>query len=68
MRRLRECVERWPECIEGAYDPRCCRFPKSCSCTIYDEQSVTESDLEDAEGYHESLDAEGYALTHDESP
>ncbi len=31
--RLLECVERWPECESGAYDPRCCRFPKSCSCT-----------------------------------
>ena len=27
------CVKRWPECESGAYDPRCCRFPKSCSCT-----------------------------------
>ena len=27
-----ECVQRWPECEDGAYDPRCCRFPKSCSC------------------------------------
>jgi hypothetical protein len=26
------CVERWPECESGSYDPRCCRFPKSCSC------------------------------------
>jgi hypothetical protein len=25
------CVERWPECASGEYDPRCCRFPKSCS-------------------------------------
>lgn len=25
------CVERWPECEDGAYDPRCCRFPKPCS-------------------------------------
>lgn len=33
-RRLRECVERWPECESGAYDPRCCRFPKSCSCNV----------------------------------
>jgi hypothetical protein len=31
---LREasCVEKWPECESGLYDPRCCRFPKSCSC------------------------------------
>ena len=26
------CIERWPECVSGGYDPRCCRFPKSCSC------------------------------------
>jgi hypothetical protein len=27
-----ECVACWPECVPGGYDPRCCRFPKSCSC------------------------------------
>jgi hypothetical protein len=27
-----ECVARWPECVPDGYDPRCCRFPKSCSC------------------------------------
>lgn len=26
------CVERWPGCFTGGYDPKCCRFPKSCSC------------------------------------
>lgn len=26
------CIEAWPECEDGHYDPRCCRFPKSCSC------------------------------------
>jgi transcriptional regulator with XRE-family HTH domain len=26
------CVEQWPGCFSGGYDPRCCRFPKSCSC------------------------------------
>lgn len=25
------CVEAWPGCQRGAYDPRCCRFPKPCS-------------------------------------
>lgn len=25
------CRERWPYAESGAYDPRCCRFPKSCS-------------------------------------
>jgi hypothetical protein len=44
-RRLRTCVQNWPQCAEGLYDPRCCRFPKSCSCTIYDN-GTKESDLE----------------------
>lgn len=30
-RRFKACVEAWPECESGLYDPRCCRFPKSCS-------------------------------------
>ncbi len=30
-RRLRACVEAWPDCYTGGYDPTCCRFPKSCS-------------------------------------
>lgn len=25
------CIEAWPECADGDHDPRCCRFPKSCS-------------------------------------
>ncbi len=29
-----ECVASWPDCYEGGYDPRCCRFPKSCSCSV----------------------------------
>ena len=33
--RLRTCVERWPECIDGEYHPLCCRWPKSCSCETY---------------------------------
>jgi len=49
MRRLRACVESWPEAETGAYDPRCCRFPKSCSATIYGEDTVAEEDLEPAE-------------------
>lgn len=28
------------------YDPRCCRFPKSCSATVYDAELVTEEELE----------------------
>jgi hypothetical protein len=27
-----DCVAAWPDCVDGEYDPRCCRFPKSCSC------------------------------------
>lgn len=48
-RRLRACVEAWPEAETGAYNPRCCRFPKSCSATVYDEQYVTEDDLEEVD-------------------
>lgn len=35
--RLKSCVEQWPDCSEGDYHPSCCRFPKSCSCTIYSD-------------------------------
>lgn len=45
-RRLRTCVENWPEAETGAYDPRCCRFSKSCSATVYDEGRVADGDLE----------------------
>lgn len=33
-RRHAECVENWPDCYTMGYDPRCCRFPKSCSCDV----------------------------------
>ena len=46
-RRLKACVERWPDCETGAYSPACCRFPKSCSADIYYEEFVKDSDLED---------------------
>lgn len=46
--RIRACVEAWPDCETGLYDPRCCRFPKSCSATAYDPEQVTEEYLEDA--------------------
>ena len=45
-RRLRTCVENWPDAETGAYHPSCCRFPKSCSATVYDKQRVTDDDLE----------------------
>ena len=31
-RREPGCIEQWPECLHGTYNPHCCRFPKSCSC------------------------------------
>ena len=34
FRRDPACVERWPECMAGEYDPRCCRFPSWCSCYL----------------------------------
>lgn len=45
-RRLRACVEAWPDCFTGGYDPACCRFPKSCSATVYDPEHVTDDQLE----------------------
>jgi hypothetical protein len=48
MRRLQSCVNNWPECHSGEYDPRCCRFPKSCSCLSYDPETIQESELEPA--------------------
>lgn len=33
-RRSPECVEAWPDCAPGEYNPACCRFPKSCSCEV----------------------------------
>ena len=38
-----ECVERWPECEDGMYDPRCCRFPKSCSCSTKVSNDTTKT-------------------------
>jgi hypothetical protein len=49
-RRLRECVEAWPEAETGEYNPHCCRWPKSCSATVYRDEQVTEDDLEPAGG------------------
>lgn len=46
-RRLKACVDEWPDCEEGEYHPLCCRFPKSCSCTVYDPERVSPEDLED---------------------
>lgn len=56
-RRLRRCVEAWPECHDGGYDPRCCRFPKSCSCYPYDDVAYDEADLEPAARIDGSDDA-----------
>lgn len=36
--RIKACVEAWPGCRSGEYNPRCCRFPKSCSCTSYRDE------------------------------
>jgi hypothetical protein len=45
-RRLRSCLEAWPECWEGEYSPSCCRFPKSCSADVYDPRYVTPAHVE----------------------
>jgi hypothetical protein len=33
------CVANWPGCFSGGYDPRCCRFPKSCSVRMVEPES-----------------------------
>lgn len=43
-RRFQECAEQFGS--EGEYDPRCCRFPKSCSPYPYPEAIVADDDLE----------------------
>lgn len=49
-RRLKVCVEAWSEAESSEYNPKCCRYPKSCS--PYGSMSqvivgtLTEDDLE----------------------
>jgi hypothetical protein len=49
-RRLAYCVEVWPECYSGGYNPNCCRFPKSCSphgrIEAFETGNLTEDSLE----------------------
>lgn len=49
-RRLKLCVEAWPKCENGLYNPACCRFPKGCSPHGRMEAvlagNLTEDDLE----------------------
>lgn len=47
-RRLKACVDNWPGCESGDYNPNCCRWPKSCSATVYDDDRVSDDDLEPA--------------------
>lgn len=65
-RRLKSCVQAWPECSEGEYDPSCCRFPKSCSCTVY-RDGVTDDDLEPVLAPHPVPETEPEGLTFLES-
>jgi hypothetical protein len=45
--RLRYCVGEWPGAeVEGEFDQRCCRFPKSCSASVYRDDLVKPEDLE----------------------
>lgn len=59
-RRIKACVEAWPECSEGEYNPACCRFPKSCSCDIYND-GIDPALLEDPPTEHHvgTLDLSG---------
>jgi hypothetical protein len=50
VRRLKVCVDNWPDCYDGGYDPFCCRFPKECSCEVYDPETISEERLEPVKG------------------
>ena len=54
--RLKHCTEQWPECTDGEYNTSCCRFPKSCSCTIYNDDTPPD-ELEDATADSPAADA-----------
>lgn len=41
-RRLLACVQTWAQCAEGTFNPSCCRYPKSCSCTVYSDDIADE--------------------------
>jgi hypothetical protein len=41
--RAEACKEVWPGSSSGEYDPRCCRFPKSCSAGYYGLRHVAEA-------------------------
>jgi hypothetical protein len=63
------CIERWPECESGGYDPRCCRFPKSCSCASGEAESGEASPAKrltsDEYRTYQSLRARGFS--HDDA-
>jgi hypothetical protein len=46
VRRFLSCVEAWPECVDGEYNPACCRFPKPCSCAPSDPSEYPAARLE----------------------
>lgn len=58
--RIWTCVENWPDCASGQYNPACCRFPKSCSCTSYRDE-IDPALLEDPAPEHHvgTLDLSG---------
>lgn len=49
-RRLKTCVQTFPNADTGEHNPRCCRFPKNCSpyasIEAYQAGNVSEADLE----------------------
>ncbi len=38
-RRPLSCLQPWPDADSGAHNPACCRFPKSCSATVYGDET-----------------------------
>lgn len=72
--RLQTCVEAWPECHEGGYNPRCCRFPKSCSYDVHDHETqpteiertviaaTTFKEIDQARNFLKALRKQGYEV------
>ena len=59
MRRLKSCLENWPQAlVNGDYHPSCCRFPKSCSADVYPNDTPDEL-LEELQVKEDTSEPEG---------
>ena len=57
-----ECLKQWPDCVDGEYNPLCCRFPKSCSCDIRDPNEIDLEAMRHAEEFMLEYESDFRAL------